>query len=100
LSGLHTLKIKETDRLLALQTELQKLGAHITITEESLKLEPSDTINSNVSIATYSDHRMAMAFAPLGLRVPIAFQNAYVVTKSYPNFWKDLSAIGFKITSV
>ncbi|OZV67167.1 3-phosphoshikimate 1-carboxyvinyltransferase [Winogradskyella aurantia] len=100
LNGLHTLKIKETDRLEALQTELQKLGANIAITEESLKLEPSVTINSNVSIATYSDHRMAMAFAPLGLLVPISFQNAYVVTKSYPNFWEDLRSIGFHITSV
>lgn len=98
LTGLHTLKIKETDRLLALQTELQKLGGKVTITEESLTLEASDTVKSNISIATYQDHRMAMAFAPLALKVPIVIQNPEVVSKSYPDFWNDLKAIGFKMS--
>src|SRR5699024_7341828 len=72
LIGLHTLKIKETDRLVALQKELQKLGASIQIDEVSLKLEARHTaIKENLSIATYDDHRMAMAFAPLALLVPI-----------------------------
>jgi len=90
LSGLHTLKIKETDRLMALQNELQKLGAIIEITNKSLHLEPSHIINSNCVIKTYNDHRMAMAFAPLALKVPITIEDADVVTKSYVNFWEDL----------
>ena len=90
LTGLHTLKIKETDRLMALQSELEKLGAVIEITNESLRLEPSNNINSNCIIKTYNDHRMAMAFAPLALKVPITIEDADVVTKSYVNFWEDL----------
>lgn len=97
LTGLHTLKIKETDRLEALKTELSKLGATISVTNNSLTLEPSDVMHSNVTIATYQDHRMAMAFAPLALKVPIAIQDAEVVSKSYPTFWKDLKTIGFSI---
>ncbi|SDI37816.1 3-phosphoshikimate 1-carboxyvinyltransferase [Winogradskyella thalassocola] len=95
--GLHTLKIKETDRLVALKIELEKLGAEVHITDLSLHLEPSKTINSNVAIATYNDHRMAMAFAPLGLKVPIVIENADVVSKSYPQFWEDFKAIGFNL---
>jgi 3-phosphoshikimate 1-carboxyvinyltransferase len=97
LTGLHTLKIKETDRLQALKTELTKLGATISITEESLTLEPNSQIRSNCKIATYNDHRMAMAFAPLALKVPIEIENAEVVSKSYPDFWNDLKRIGFQI---
>ena len=97
LTGLHTLKIKETDRLEALKTELTKLGAAISITEESLTLEPNAQIRSNCKIATYNDHRMAMAFAPLALKVPIEIENAEVVSKSYPDFWDDLKRIGFQI---
>ncbi|HLA55218.1 MAG TPA: 3-phosphoshikimate 1-carboxyvinyltransferase [Flavobacterium sp.] len=96
LTGLHTLKIKETDRLEALKTELTKLGAKITVTNDSLTLGPSETINPNISIVTYNDHRMAMAFAPLALRVPICIESADVVSKSYPTFWEDLKQIGFK----
>lgn len=97
LFGLHTLKIKETDRLEALKIELTKLGAKIAVTENSLHLESSNSINENVSIKTYQDHRMAMAFAPLALRVPIEIQEAEVVSKSYPNFWDDLRAVGVKL---
>lgn len=97
LFGLHTLKIKETDRLEALKIELTKLGAKIAVTEDSLHLESSNSINENVSIKTYQDHRMAMAFAPLALRVPIEIQEAEVVSKSYPNFWDDLRAVGVKL---
>lgn len=95
--GLHTLKIKETDRLVALKIELEKLGAHVNITENSLHLSKSDKINSGVAIDTYKDHRMAMAFAPLGLKTNININDADVVSKSYPDFWKDLKAIGFQI---
>jgi 3-phosphoshikimate 1-carboxyvinyltransferase len=95
LTGLHTLKIKETDRLEALKIELTKLGAAISITNDSLILEQSENINTNVSISTYQDHRMAMAFAPLALKVPIIIENAEVVSKSYPTFWEDCKQFGF-----
>ena len=96
LTGLHTLKIKETDRLVALQNELTKLGATIEITDKSLHLQKrTNPIHPNVLIETYHDHRMAMAFAPLALLVPIRIQNADVVTKSYPGFWEDLEQSGF-----
>ena len=98
LTGLHTLKIKETDRLEALRIELTKLGATISVTNDSLTLVASDKINHNIKIATYNDHRMAMAFAPLALKVPIVIENAEVVSKSYPDFWEDLKSLGFKIS--
>jgi len=93
LNGLHTLKIKETDRLVALQQELEKLGAEISITDKSLHLRPSTKIKENVNIETYDDHRMAMAFAPLCLKVPITINDAEVVTKSYTDFWKDFESV-------
>lgn len=95
LTGLHTLKIKETDRLEALKNELTKLGANVSVTNDSLTLEPSEIINENISIKTYQDHRMAMAFAPLALIVPIIIEEAEVVSKSYPTFWDDLKSVGF-----
>jgi 3-phosphoshikimate 1-carboxyvinyltransferase len=97
LSGLHTLKIKETDRLEALKNEMTKLGAAISVTDDSLSLQPSKGMNPNVKIKTYNDHRMAMAFAPLALKVPIIIENAEVVSKSYPDFWEDLKTLGFHI---
>lgn len=99
LSGLHTLKIKETDRLKALQNELVKLGAEVEITSDSLHLKAASTINAEVSIATYQDHRMAMAFAPLALKTSLIIEEAEVVSKSYPTFWDDLKSIGFQITN-
>ncbi|MFN3753239.1 3-phosphoshikimate 1-carboxyvinyltransferase [Flavobacterium sp.] len=98
LTGLHTLKIKETDRLEALKAELTKLGAMVSVTNDSLTLEPSANINENVAIKTYQDHRMAMAFAPLALKVLIVIEEAEVVSKSYPTFWEDLKSIGFAIS--
>lgn len=100
LFGLHTLKIKETDRLVALKNELTKLGANITVTDNSLHLNSSDKISSKVSISTYKDHRMAMAFAPLALKTDLEIENADVVSKSYPDFWKDLQHIGFKCDEI
>ncbi len=97
LTGLHTLKIKETDRLVALQNELTKLGASIAITDKSLTLEKSNNIIENIAIETYNDHRMAMAFAPLAFKVPITILDANVVTKSFRSFWKDMQQIGFQI---
>ena len=98
LSGLHTLKIKETDRLVALHDELTKLGAKVSITNETLQVETATSINSNVAIDTYNDHRMAMAFAPLALKVSIKINDAEVVTKSYQKFWNDIEQIGVNIT--
>jgi len=97
LTGLHTLKIKETDRLEALKIELTKLGAAVSVTSNSLTLESSDKINPNITIATYQDHRMAMAFAPLALKTSITIENAQVVSKSFPTYWKELKSIGFEI---
>ena len=98
LSGLHTLKIKETDRLEALKTELTRLGALVITSDSTIKLGASTRILPNKKIKTYQDHRMAMAFAPLALKTAIEIQNAEVVSKSYPNFWNDLKNIGFQIS--
>lgn len=98
LMGLQTLRIKETNRLEALKTELTKLGALIIITESTLKIESTTALKKNIAINTYQDHRMAMAFAPLALKVPIKINDAEVVSKSYPTFWKDLKALGFQIS--
>ncbi|MEO8516570.1 MAG: 3-phosphoshikimate 1-carboxyvinyltransferase, partial [Flavobacterium sp.] len=76
LAGLHTLKIKETDRLEALQNELTKLGAQIAITEDSLTLKHSTVLHPDIVIKTYQDHRMAMAFAPLAIKIPLAIEDA------------------------
>ena len=97
LRGLHTLKIKETDRLQALYNELTKLGAQVKVTHESLELEAGSNFIADLSLPTYNDHRMAMAFAPLALKVPLTIENAEVVSKSYPTFWKDLEQINFNI---
>lgn len=97
LTGLHTLKIKETDRLEALRIELEKLGANITVTNDSLTLEVSSVTKRNVAIDTYNDHRMAMAFAPLALITDITINDAEVVSKSFPDFWDDLIQIGFNV---
>ena len=100
LTGLHTLKIKETDRLEALKIELTKLGAEILVTNDSLHLKSSSAIKEKISISTYQDHRMAMAFAPLALKVPITINQAEVVSKSYPDFWKDLELVGIENSEI
>lgn len=100
LTGLHTLKIKETDRLEAMKAELSKLGADITVTDKDLTLEPSEHIHNEVAIATYNDHRMAMAFGPLALKTALIINDAEVVSKSYPDFWKDLKKLRFDIREI
>lgn len=97
LTGLHTLKIKETDRLEALNTELSKLGAPISVSDKDLTLLPSNKINKDVAIDTYNDHRMAMAFAPLALKTDLYINDAEVVSKSYPDFWGDLAKLRFLV---
>ncbi|HEX8268360.1 MAG TPA: 3-phosphoshikimate 1-carboxyvinyltransferase [Flavobacterium sp.] len=97
LTGLHTLKIKETDRLSALQAELQKFGAKVSITSDSITLAAAEYYNKDVVVNTYNDHRMAMAFAPLVLKTSLKILDAEVVSKSYPAFWADLRSIGVTI---
>ena len=100
LNGLHTLKIKETDRLVALKNEISKFGAIVKITNDSLQLIAKKNLKYDVEIDTYNDHRMAMAFAPLALKNNIKIKNEKVVTKSYPTFWDDLQSIGFQIIKI
>ena len=100
LYGLQTLNIKETKRLIALKNELTKLGANLDVTESSLKLFKTKEIKKNITINTYQDHRMAMSFAPLSLKIPILIEDPYVVVKSYPKFWDDLKTAGFIIEPI
>ena len=100
LYGLQTLNIKETKRLIALKNELTKLGANLDVTESSLKLFKTKEIKKNITINTYQDHRMAMSFAPLSLKIPILIEDPHVVVKSYPKFWDDLKTAGFIIEPI
>lgn len=96
-TGLETLKIKETDRIAALQNELSKIGVQLTEDNETYTLDCSNKfIPEKVLFNTYDDHRMAMAFAPLAILIPeVEFEDAMVVEKSYPAFWTDLEKVGF-----
>ena len=98
LTGLHTLKIKETDRLEALKNEINKFGTAIEITNDSLHLLNPKLLTPNAIIETYNDHRMAMAFAPLALRTEFSIKEAEVVSKSFPDFWENLKQLGFNTT--
>ena len=97
LNGLQTLKIKETDRIIALKNELSKLGANVVYNDNSISINPPDKLNENVNIKTYDDHRMALSFSPVGLITPIYIEDFNVVSKSYPDYWSDLKSIGFNI---
>ena len=97
-SGIETLKIKETNRVVALQTELKKLNVNFDYANMYQFYQLKGEFQLPTSpIKTYSDHRMAMSFAPLALLGQIEIENPEVVEKSYPNFWKDLEKAGFKI---
>jgi 3-phosphoshikimate 1-carboxyvinyltransferase len=99
LEGLQTLKVKETDRLLALKREIEKFEVDtIAVSDQSITLKNNSKLKSGVSINTYDDHRMAMSFAPLSIINPIVINNPEVVSKSYLNFWNDLESIGFNIS--
>ena len=100
LYGLNTLKIKETDRLEAMKIELTKLGGVVDITKDSFHLKKVVEIKSNVTIETYNDHRMAMAFAPLAICKPISINNPDVVSKSFPDFWTHLKGMNFIISKI
>lgn len=96
-SGLESLRIKETDRIRALQTELAKLGAQLVEKRSTWELVPSDALPSSVLIRTYKDHRTAMAFAPLATLMEVEIENPSVVNKSYPGYWEDLTTMGFQL---
>jgi 3-phosphoshikimate 1-carboxyvinyltransferase len=98
-TGLETLKIKETNRVEALQNELAKIGVTLTEDNEVYTLDCANLhFPERILIRTYDDHRMAMAFAPLSLLIrQIEIEDYQVVEKSYPDFWKDLEKAGFKI---
>lgn len=90
LTGLKTLRIKETDRISALQTELNKLGFSVEVKEDDIIVNSQESLTlKSELINTYNDHRMAMAFAPLSLLTEIHIENPEVVRKSYPGFWED-----------
>ena len=98
-TGLETLKIKETDRVKALQNELAKIGVKLIEKGQVYKLDCSEKLMpERIFINTYEDHRMALAFAPLALLIPeVEIEDAQVVEKSYPAFWKDLEKVGFEV---
>jgi 3-phosphoshikimate 1-carboxyvinyltransferase len=98
-TGLESLRIKETDRISALQNELKKIGAELVEESHTWTLNPSPSLPATASFATYKDHRMAMAFAPLATLMDIEIEAPDVVRKSYPNFWNDMKTMGFIIQS-
>ena len=99
-TGLESLRIKETDRIAALQNELRKIGADLIEDDpEHWRLIPSTALPESASFLTYKDHRMAMAFAPLATQMDVEVQDRAVVKKSYPNFWNDMGSVGFEFQS-
>ena len=95
-TGLESLRIKETDRIAALQTELAKIGGDLREDAGQWTLIPSSSLPEKAFFNTYKDHRMAMAFAPLATRMNVEIENPDVVRKSYPKFWKDVALMGFQ----
>lgn len=93
-TGLESLRIKETDRIAALQNELRKIGADLIGEGERWKLVPTKKLPEKAFFDTYKDHRMAMAFAPLATTMNVEIENPSVVRKSYPKFWDDLRRMG------
>jgi 3-phosphoshikimate 1-carboxyvinyltransferase len=83
-----------------LKNEIEKFGTFVSITENSLIMDNSQPLNDNVTVETYKDHRMAMAFAPLGLKTNLIINKANVVSKSYPDYWRDLINIGMTIKEI
>ncbi|WP_128331931.1 3-phosphoshikimate 1-carboxyvinyltransferase [Apibacter sp. HY039] len=94
ITGLETLKIKETDRLFALKKEIEKCGGKVKITDSTFELKKFDQFIEKQKILTYNDHRMAMCFTPLKLLFPITIDNPSVVEKSYVEFWDDMKCYG------
>ena len=77
------------------KTEIEKFGTEVNITEDTLTINGVNPFIENIAVDTYHDHRMAMAFAPLALKVGFKINDADVVSKSYPDFWDDLGEMGF-----
>lgn len=100
ITGLESLKIKETDRIEAMKRELAKIGAMLLESTHKWVLKPSDNLPEQVFISTYDDHRMAMAFAPLSMIMDVTIENPDVVEKSYPEFWNEVRKIGIEIEKV
>ncbi len=98
-TGLESLRIKETDRIAALQNELGKIGATLTEPQTGTwKLTPGKVPNEEIFINTYHDHRMAMGLAPLATLTNLKIESPEVVNKSYPGFWEDMRTVGFTIS--
>jgi len=98
MTGLESLRIKETDRIQALQIEVLSLNSSLSeVTPGVFSLTPGIMTKGDLLFRTYQDHRMAMAFAPLALLEPVQLQEPSVVRKSYPRFWEDLEKVGFEI---
>lgn len=99
LTGLQTLKVKETDRIEAIKKELQKFGINVIADNSSIEILPGNLANKEeIYIETYGDHRMAMCFAPLSLVTgSLLIQNPDVVNKSYAAFWDDMQEAGFEV---
>jgi 3-phosphoshikimate 1-carboxyvinyltransferase len=96
MTGLESLRIKETDRIAALQNELRKIGGDLEdLGQEVFRVKPATRIQGQPKFHTYEDHRMAMAFAPLGLLTPVEIEEPHVVRKSYPRYWENLADMGF-----
>ncbi len=93
ISGLGTLRVKETDRLQALYNELKKLGTETEITDLTINSVSFGKPEEHISIKTYQDHRMAMSFAPYCLIGELTIEDEDVVEKSYPMFWEDLASV-------
>lgn len=99
-TGLESLRIKETDRIAALQNELSHIGSLLTEPATGIwHLSPGTALPKEVSIKTYHDHRMAMGFAPWATKMRVTVEDKTVVNKSYPRFWEDLTQIGFQLTN-
>ena len=100
LSGLQTLRIKESDRIMAMYTELERVKTKLLVKEEADSLTVivvgKAKWKDRAKFNTYEDHRMAMAFVPLGCIHPVIIKDPDVVSKSYPGFWKDIESIGMK----
>ncbi|MCU0419850.1 MAG: 3-phosphoshikimate 1-carboxyvinyltransferase [Cyclobacteriaceae bacterium] len=96
-TGLESLRIKETDRLVALQTELAKIGAVLREETAGVWVLSPGKLSAPVTIATYHDHRMAMGFAPWACLTEVSIEQPEVVDKSYPGFWEDMKSVGFSL---
>lgn len=96
-TGLESLRIKETDRIAALQRELRKIGADLEERGKGWLVIPSVSLPVHAEFDTYEDHRMAMAFAPLATMMDVSIVNPVVVKKSYPKFWLDVEVAGFDV---